>query len=199
MSTFGGGRLSTSTLQRTVDTLNARVLSTFSRLSTLESYHPSEKTMPYAGISWTTAMSTPNSTATSISVAGTYVKGAGTTSETHASSTFTTSTSNRITFTGTESRVGHIVMQATVSLTSGTNQGIGIALYHWDDSAGTGSLLPHSECITTIASTDSAQITSHADAVLEENDYIELWIANHTNTNNVLIEYAYLFVMGSPV
>jgi hypothetical protein len=147
--------------------------------------------LPYMGV----YISTPAET--SIAVAGTAVKLTGTTTVTHQSADMDdNSVSNRIRYTGIPTRHFHVVAQATMSLASGTNQNIGIQVYHWDDSAGTGALLAHSEARATIAGIAEFQITSHADAMLDTNDYIEIWVANETSTNNVTGELGYMFAMG---
>lgn len=138
-----------------------------------------------------------SSASTTISVQSTPVKVAGTTTVTNQSSNMdTNSTDNRIRYTGVSPRHMHIVAQCSVSLAAGTNQDIGIHLWHWDDSASSGSFLPESEARTTIASTDVVQITSHGDVQMDTNDYLELWIGNHTNTNNLTVDFAYLFAAG---
>ena len=145
----------------------------------------------FGGLSWT---GLPNATATTISVAGTYVKGAGTTALTNNSANMGNGgVSNRLVYTGVAMRHFHIVLQASVSLASGVNQDISVALYKWDNSAGTGSILAHSEAHDTIPGNAIHQLTSHADTMLDTNDYIELHITNDTNTNNIVIEYGYMF------
>ncbi len=145
---------------------------------------------PYSGLSFTVAAET------SISEAGTYVKAAGTTAVTNTSSDMTASTSNRLTYTGATARHFHIVCQASVTIASGTNQNIGIQVYHYDASAASGALLAHSDATTTIPNTAQVQITSHADVMLDTNDYVELYIGNNTGTINVTVELGYLFAVG---
>lgn len=131
---------------------------------------------------------------TSIAVAGTYVKSAGTTSITNSSANMGDGgVSNRLVYNGTAMRHFHIVLQASVTLAAGTNQNISIALYKWDDSAGTGSILSHSEAFTTFSGTNVEQLTSHADAMMDAGDYIEIHVTNNTSTNNVTIDHGYLF------
>lgn len=148
-------------------------------------------TPDFGGLSWT---SLPNTTATTISVAGTYVKAAGTTALTNNSATIGNGgVSNRLVYTGVVPRHFHIVLQASVSLASGVNQDVHIGLYKWDDSAGTGAILAHSEAHDTVPGNAIHQITSHADTMLDTDDYIELHITNNTNTNSIIVEYGYMF------
>ena len=133
--------------------------------------------------------------ATTLGSTGVYVKAAGTTTSTVLGS-MTMPASNRLTYTGVSMRHFHIVGQASVTPSTGTNQDIGIQIWHYDASAGSGSYLAMSEARTTISSTAVEQITTHADAMLDTNDYLELHIANHTATNNATVTYGYLFGMG---
>ena len=146
---------------------------------------------PYMGVYITTPAESV------IAVQGTPVKMAGTTTITNQSSNMDdNAVSNRIRYTGTVMRHFHIVAQATMTLASGVNQNIGIQVYHYDDSAGSGSVVAHSEARATIAGNAEFQITSHADVMLATNDYLEIWVANESSTNNVQAEEAYLFAMG---
>lgn len=135
---------------------------------------------------------------TTISGAGTYVKAAGTTTVTNASGYMSAdSVNNRIKYTRAGmARHFHIVAQASVEIASGTNQDIGVQVYHYDDSAVSGSLLAHSEARSTIPNTNITQITTHADVQMDENDYLELWVANNTSTINCTVQFGYLFVTG---
>lgn len=145
-------------------------------------------TPDYAGLDFTTPA------ATTISGAGSYVKAAGTTTITNNSSNMGDGgVSNRLVYTGAAARHFHIVLQASVTLAAGTNQNVSVALWKYDDSAGSGSILAHSEAFTTISGTAVEQITSHADTVLDTNDYIELHVTNNSSTNNIQVDHGYLF------
>lgn len=142
----------------------------------------------YAGLNFTVPAET------SISVSGTYVKGAGTTAITNSSANMGDGgVSNRLVYNGTVARHFHIVLQASITLSAGTNQNISIALYRWDDSAGTGAIVDHSEAFNTLSGTAIEQITSHADVHLDTGDYLEIHITNNTATNNAQIDNGYLF------
>ena len=134
---------------------------------------------------------------TTITVAGTYYKMAGTTTST-ALLRFTMPTNNRLTYTGTRSRHFHIVGQTSISPDAGNNQTLGIQIWHWDDSAGSGSLLTHSIARTIMASADTFQMATHADVALDTNDYIELHVTNETSTNGVTAENMYVFCCAMP-
>lgn len=148
---------------------------------------------PYGGCYVTT------SAETTISASGTYVKAAGTTTVTNVSSNVDNgSANNRLRYTGTAARHFHIVMQASLSPASGTNQDLSVQLYKFDSSASSGSLLAHSTAVATVAGTDTYQLTSHADTLLDTNDYVEVWVANNSGTNNIELTNLYLFIMGMP-
>lgn len=145
---------------------------------------------PYGGLYFSTPAPT------TISVQGTYYKVAGNTTVTNKSDDVSLPTDNRLQFNGAAPRHAHIVGQASVSMVSGNNQDIGIQIYHWDDSAGSGSYLPESEARTTISGTDVEQITTHGDVMLENGDYLELHVANHSGTPNAQVDFGYLFFVG---
>lgn len=135
--------------------------------------------------------------ATVIGGIGAYTKALGTTQLTSSSSTMDDgSANNRLRYTGTVMRHFHIVLQASVVLVAGNNQDLGIQLYRYDTSAGTGSLLAHSEARNTVPGSDIVQITSHADAMLDTNDYIELHVANFTTTNSIQVDFGYMFCVS---
>ena len=90
----------------------------------------------------------------------------------------------------------HIVLQASVVLVTGNNQDLGIQLYKYDDSAGTGTLLAHSAAHNTVPGADIVQITSHADAMLDTNDYIEIHVTNFDTTNAIRVDYGYMFCVS---
>lgn len=146
---------------------------------------------PFMGV----YVSTP--AATTISVAGTAVKMAGTTTVTSKTDDMdANAASNRVRYTGTVMRHFHVVAQATLTFVTGVNQNAVLQVYHFDASAGTGSLIVHSEARADIGGGDEFQVTTHADVMLDTNDYLEIWVANAANTNNMQAEEAYLFAMG---
>jgi len=146
---------------------------------------------PYGGTAVT------SSSETSIDTSGIYYKLAGTTTQTNAASNVDASTTNnRIVYNGAAMKHFHIVGQSSITIASGNNLDISIEIWVFDSSAGTGSLLAHSKANNTMGSIDVEQITTHGDVMLDTGDYIELHVANNTNTNNVTAEELYLFMMG---
>lgn len=131
------------------------------------------------------------SAATTISVAGTYYKAAGTTTlSATVEEVSDGSVNNRLVYTGTPDRHFHIV--ATVSMTAASNnQIIGLKL------AKNGTVLD--ESVTRRAVSTGADVGStaiHADAMMSTNDYIELFVTNETSTASVTVTNMYLFMMG---
>lgn len=134
---------------------------------------------------------------TTIAASGTYVKGAG---------TFTTGgvylmddaggANNRLRYTGPVARRFHVAFEASLTFASGTNQVAGIQLYKYDASASSGALLVGSQARSIVASTDIAHIISTENVELDTNDYLEIWIANHTNTNNMTMQYGNITAFG---
>ena len=135
---------------------------------------------------------TGSTTETIISTSGTYVKIAGTTigNLSDPASVNTTSTSNRLVYTGVSTR--HFLINATVSLrTTGTNQEVDAKLYY------NGIEMVDTEAHVTIkAGGDLATLSIHGDIVMNTNDYIEVWVTNDTSTNNIVVEDLYLFMSG---
>lgn len=147
--------------------------------------------IPYMGVYFSTPA------ATTITVQSQYEKAAGTTTVTNQSALMDDNgVSNRIRYTGTTVKHFHIVAQVSVDLTSGNNQDIGVQVWRYDSSGAAGALLAHSEAHTTIAGTEVVQITTHADTMLDQNDYIELHVANNSGTPDITVEFGYLFAMG---
>lgn len=141
-------------------------------------------------------VSTP--TTTTITTQSVYVKVAGTTTVTNKSDDFDddSGTSNRARFIGVSPRHMHVVAQASVAPVSGTNQEFALQVWHYDDSAASGSYLAHSIARTTLAALSVEQITTHADVMMDTNDYLEIHIANNSSTVDVNVENLYLFAVG---
>src|SRR3990167_4459514 len=129
------------------------------------------------------------SSATTITVPGTYYKMAGSTSLV-AGHRFTMPTNNRLTYTGSASVHAHLVVNLSV-LSSVNNQVCRYAI------AINGIILDHSIMETKVLTgTDIDSIAIHADATLATNDYIELWCTNATSTSTITAERAYLYAMA---
>ena len=150
--------------------------------------------LPYMGIYFSTPAATTGFTS------GVYKKAAGTTTITNKSASMDDNgVSNRIRYVGSSMRHFHIVGQCSVALASGTNHAIGIQIWRYDASGASGTLLAHSEAISNVPSTNQVQITTHADAMLDNGDYLELHITDHhPSVSNVTVDLGYLFAMGMP-
>lgn len=135
--------------------------------------------------------------ATTITVANTFVKAAGTT-VTRALKDLDDDggTSNRLRYTGTPTRSFLILGSFSASFAAGTNQNMGLQLYHYDASAASGSLIGGSQINRFVAATDIAAMSVNAMVDLDTNDYIELHVANKTGTNNLQIDAGSLSMIG---
>lgn len=137
-----------------------------------------------------------SSVATVIGAAGTFVKALGTTTLTGGPSRFDMPANNRLRYTGVAAR--HLQVNATVSMTAGSNnQEIGFKIFHWDDSAASGSLIDPSEVRRKVGTgTDIGSLSVLAGLTVEQNDYVELWVTNFTSTATVTVDFANLFAFG---
>ncbi len=130
--------------------------------------------------------------ATTIAVAGTYVKAAGTTVLGAVVEDFDDDggTSNRLKYIGAPSRRCTIV--TTVSLTSASNnQVIGFKI------AVNGVVADESvarELLGTGSDITSMTLSHHID--LTNGDYVEVWVTNETSTGSVTVENLHVHVMG---
>lgn len=138
--------------------------------------------------------------ATTIGVAGTMVKAAGTTTATNLRG-ITMPADNRLTYVGNVDPVtgvvpdNHMHIALSFSMTmAGINDNItvGIALNGVVDDAsvltrfvGTGS--------------DRGAAASHTDIMMSENDYLEVFVTNEDATAAVTLEQMYLFALGMAV
>lgn len=127
-----------------------------------------------------------NATETTITTIDTPVKVSGTTSEGSLVQRFT-HTSNRLTFVGAISR--EFLVTSTASIVGGNNKVIGLYV------AKNGSVLTDSEIYaTTNAAGKAESISVQAIVTLEENDYIEMFVENTTDTSNVTVEFLNVIV-----
>ena len=145
---------------------------------------------PFGGLSFTTPAET------AIAVAGTYYKAAGTTTVQPHVHLVDMPADNRLRYTGTVPKHFHIVLQASIEYSTGTNLISGLQLWKYDNRAATGALVAHSEAKGVVDGTEVAQLTSHADLMLDTNDYIELHVANFDGDNNVTVNLGYVFMVG---
>jgi len=130
---------------------------------------------------------------TSIAAADTFVKAAGTTTAEDVYR-MTTAVANRIVYTGTKDV--HAEVTVTFSMTTaGNNKEIDFGIYHYDDSAASGSVVTGSKIRRKIGTgADLGAASTSASIDLEEDDYVEFWVANHTDDTNVTIELGRMHV-----
>ena len=121
-----------------------------------------------------------NSTNTTIGTAGTAVLVAGTWAA-GINSSFTLTTAGRMTYTGTTTEVVSVVASVTLLPASGVNQTLTVYI------AKDGVVIPTAEISRTVSSTESANVSLAFNLSLANNDYIELFVANETSTNDVLV------------
>lgn len=132
--------------------------------------------------------------ASTISTPGTPVKAAGTTTAVNLSTgRFSMPESNRLLYNGPADVHAHIACSVSVSCAS-NNQDIRLVL------AKNGELLTHSIVDNKISTAGDEQSTAlHADTMLTDGDYLELWIGNNTSTGAPTINHGYLFALGMPM
>lgn len=124
---------------------------------------------------------TNNATATTISIVDTPVKALGTTTANTINQKFT-HTDNRLTYVG--ALIRDFQVTATVSLTSGNNNLIGVYV------AKNGTVIASSEMYSTTSSGGKAEsITCQTILELNQNDYIEIWVENSTGITDITVEY----------
>jgi hypothetical protein len=127
---------------------------------------------------------------TTIGVAGTYVKAAGTWTQVSSVSGLVMQSNGRLVQTLDVARHYHIA--ASLSMTAqGANQTAGFKI------AKNGVVLDHSYVARKITTgADIGGHALHADVQLVKDDYLELWLTNETSTNWVQLNAAYLFAVG---
>ena len=130
---------------------------------------------------------------TTISVAGTPVKCAGTTTlvTDPAASDFTMPANNRLTFGGDGTK--HFLITAAVSMTAaGNNQRLSFYL------AKNGTIIPSSEIIRWVGTgADIGALALQTMIEMDATDYVELWAENYTGTGNLTVEHATLIATES--
>lgn len=142
----------------------------------------------YISSSATTTISNPNE----------WTKAAGTTTDVNLhrfSGKTLLSVDNRLQYTGTPDVHVHGVVSFTSSAAVPAKT-LEYAAYHYDDSAASGAILTHSIMARYHGATDIGTGAIHFDAMLETNDYVEFWVRNITDSNNLTINYMYMFMMG---
>ena len=102
----------------------------------------------------------------------------------------------RLRYTGTITRHFHIALDFNAEFATGNNLIAAAQLYLWDDSAGNGALVDHTYRRSVVAGQFVQQITMHSDIMMDENDYIDLYVANTSGVQDVTLDDGYMFMMG---
>ena len=124
---------------------------------------------------------TNNAISTVISTIDTPVKVLGTTTANAINQKFT-HTDNRLTYVG--ALIRDFQVTATVSLTSGNNNVVGVYV------AKNGIVINSSEMYSTTSSGGRAEsITCQTILELNQNDYVEIFVENSSSTTNITVEY----------
>ncbi len=130
--------------------------------------------------------------ATTISIAGTYYKAAGTTTIDADANAFDddSSTDNRLRYIGTPDR--HVEIVTTISMTcSGSNQILGFKL------AKNGTVIDDSVSRRKVGTgSDIGGITLVAHTDMSTNDYLEVFCTNETSTATVTVEEIHFKTLG---
>lgn len=128
-----------------------------------------------------------NATATTISVASTPVKVAGTFVVERASK-YTGDTTGRATYDGERDFVTPVDIVTTIEAASGSNKDIKVYL------ALNGSVIANSGKNNRVGAGDPKSTTALWQLSLSENDYLEIWVSNETDTTNLIVKDAILRV-----
>lgn len=131
-----------------------------------------------------------NATATTIAVAGTYYKIAGTTALSGNELLFDNNSTNtgRLRYFGAPNRI--VLFSASISLSAASNnQVLSLKGWHYDDSGASGSLVDASLVSRKVtASGELGAVVVQGSALMSVNDYIEIHVTNETSTANVTVE-----------
>lgn len=129
-------------------------------------------------LSFATVTMAGNSTATTIASTATPVKAAGTFVVGDVSTGYTASTNGRITYTGATSR--HIVNAlATLDVSSGSNHKISLFI------AKNGTVIS-TKMTDTISAGAPRALATFINLVLNQNDYLEVFVRNESTTDSVI-------------
>ena len=129
-------------------------------------------------LSFATVTMAGNATATTIAATATPVKAAGTFVVGDVSTGFTATTTGRLTHTGTTSR--HIVnAMATLDVSSGSNHLISLFI------AKNGTIIS-TKMTETISAGAPRSVATFMNLVLNQNDYLEVFVRNESTTDSVI-------------
>ena len=123
-----------------------------------------------------------NASATTISIAGTFYKAAGTTSTgTYVEKFDVTTTSNKAVYSGT--LIGFYKVTVVASMVSGNNKVLAVRI------AKNGTTTASSQTKSTSNGSNRSESIMSQDVVqLSNTDYIEVFVANTTDTTNITVE-----------
>lgn len=135
--------------------------------------------------------------ATTIGAGSTFVKAEGVTTFHADSVDFDAGgASNRLRYTGLVE--SHISISAHMSFTSNqNNRVIGVKVYVYDASAGTGSVIDKGYVRQTMGSgTGVVTLGLNTDIHLDTNDYVEVWVTDETGTAELTMGQMYISAIG---
>jgi hypothetical protein len=135
----------------------------------------------YNNIGTGTTYSTPT-TYTLVNVAGT----------TTMVQNFTHNSLGRLTYTGTDARHCHAVIDISFKHSTAGGADVYFAIYKKGSILGT----PNAEVVVSADSSDYMRMALHFDDMMVQNDYYEVY--TKCATGNVIIHAAYMFIMGMP-
>jgi len=121
-----------------------------------------------------------NATDTVIAVAGTAVLTAGTW-VTGLLSSFTATTAGRLTYSGVPTAVVGVQASVTLKPVSGTNKSISVYL------AKNGAVVTAARITRTVSTAETGNMSLFYNISLATNDYLEIFVANDTDTIDVLV------------
>lgn len=144
-------------------------------------------TPPYGGVSLE-----GNATATTISTVSTPVVADWDSGGTQtAVRNFTVTSGGRITYSGTPDTHAHVVINLSLFVTINASKEINVYIYK----NGTTQIGSHL-ALTTQGNGEKESTAIHCDTMMSTNDYLELWVSNETDSNDITIEDCYVFAMG---
>jgi hypothetical protein len=139
-----------------------------------------------------TVYSTGPGAATTISIASTfYATNWNNTGTSQNLDGFTATAGGRLTYTGTEQIHAHIACTISFSVAVAAAKELEFRIAE-DGTTKAGSKV----LVDTNGNTTKASTALHWDAMMDTNNYIELYVANNTDTTDVTIEAVYLFAMS---
>lgn len=131
-----------------------------------------------------------SSAATSIGTSDTWTKVGGTTTTTNLNR-FDSPASNRLRYTG--SPAVHGVILATFSVTPAAADKVWQFSLHKNGSVVTPSIVEQKIEVTSV---NDANLMVLTDVELTTNDYVELYVKNVTDTENVTVDHLSMFALG---